>query len=141
MTVVEAIIARLESKVSGGVFLQTIFTGPAADLPDIDSGFLNVVEYAGPDPVKIHGSGTDLIQPSFQINAHAADLFTAYDWAQRAYNAFSKVDDNTDNRVVNLDINGIFFLYATPRQTPFPQLPDQRELNRVSFNLATLCRG
>lgn len=111
---------------------ETLFVGRIPD--DIDTG-IAVVETGGQPPVRTFGSvapssfgagGAVAEWPSIQIMSRAADYATA---RARIQDAFSLIDN-----LAPRTINGVRYLGAFARQSPFDLGRDQNDRSRWAVN-------
>jgi hypothetical protein len=130
--VIDAVATRLVSEGVGtkGV---TIFAGGDVYLPSAGSpALLSLTETGGAPPDRVHNAKA-IRHPTAQVVARAGKYPDAAALIDRAYNALG---GDEDNRVVNLTIEGIFFLDIHPTSEVL-QLPvDAQGRVRLAFNIA-----
>lgn len=130
---IEAITRRLEDR-GVGVRGETIFAGGDVALPE-SGDFITVEETGGPGMTRTHNAG-DLRHPSFQITARGDEYPTVTAMLEAAWEALGGGDQA--NKIANLVIEGITWLYIRPAGEPFGMPNDENGRLRVMFNVDTM---
>jgi hypothetical protein len=129
----DAIIKRLEDR-GVGVAGEDIFAGGDVALPE-SGDFLTIMETGGPGLSRTHNAG-DLRHPSFQITARGDEYPVVAAKCDAAWEALG--GGVQANRIANLTVEGITFLYIRPASEPFGMPSDANSRVRIMFNVETM---
>lgn len=132
---------------NGVVAAGSVFQSTHAKIPAGDAATITLIEYGGPAPLVMHRSDSNPAYefPTAQVFARGGSHAQVRALAQAAYLRLSRDPSTSATSILqrpwrNVTINGVYYVWISPRQQPFDMGPDDVGRLKIGFNLAAMKR-